>query len=165
MRFSNTAPRFQRMLYVIWVKINQLEVSTCVGGCTHTRASAPTQGHARAQVFPTLYPVADTMRFHPLMMNYKPDGQKPVTNKKNDMKDKQSIHEKAIRLIEGGIVDVDGHSVKLVNVPDMFDTCNSCEMDCLCHIGTEMYYVCIECVGISKKNCILELVTSSSDRL
>ena len=76
------------------------------------------------------------------------------------MKDKQSIHEKAIRLIEGGIVDVDGHSVKLVNVPDMFDTCNSCEMDCLCHIGTEMYYVCIECVGISKKNCILKLVTS-----
>ena len=80
------------------------------------------------------------------------------------MKDKQSIHEKAIRLIEGGIVDVDGHSVKLVNVPDMFDTCNLCEMDCLCHIGTEMCYVCIECVGISKKDCILKLVTSSSNR-
>ena len=78
------------------------------------------------------------------------------------MENKQSIHEKAIRLIEGGIVDVDGHSVKLVNVPDMFDYCNSCEMDCLCHIGTEMYYVCIECVGISKKNCILELVTLDS---
>ena len=80
------------------------------------------------------------------------------------MKNKQSIHEKAIRLIEGGIVEVDGHSVRLVEMPDMFDTCNYCEMDCLCHIGTEMYYVCIESVGISKKNCILELVISSSNR-
>ena len=135
-----------------------------MGGCTHTRASAPTQGHTRAQGSPPLYPVADTTRFHPYPISCKPDGRKPVSNKKNDMKDKQSIHEKAIRLIEGGIVDVDGHSVKLVNVPDGFDTCNSCEMDCLCHIGTEMCYVCIECVGISKKNCILKFVTSSRNR-
>ena len=135
-----------------------------MGECTRTRAGAPMRGYTRAQVSLPLHPVADTTRFHPGMISCKPDGEKPVTSKKNDMKDKQSIHEKAIRLIEGGIVDVDGHSVKLVNVPDMFDTCNSCEMDCLCHIGTEMYYVCIECVGISKKNCILELVTSSSNR-
>ena len=80
------------------------------------------------------------------------------------MKNKQSIHEKAIRLIEGGIVEVDGPSVKLVKIPDSFDTCDSCEMDCLCHIGSEMCYVCIECVEISKKNCILELVTSSRNR-
>ena len=75
------------------------------------------------------------------------------------MKDKQSIHEKAIRLIEGGIVEVDGHSVRLVEMPDMFDTCNYCKMDCLCHIGTEMCDVCIECEEISKKYSILELVT------
>ena len=80
------------------------------------------------------------------------------------MKDKQSIHEKAIRLIEGGIVEVDGHSARLVEIPDSFDTCYHCEMDCLCHTGTEMCSVCIECVEISKKNCILELVTSSSNR-
>ena len=164
MRYSKTAPRFQRMLCVIWVKINQLEVSTCVGGCTHTRASAPVRGCIRAHALTTLHPVADTMRFHPYPVSYKPDGQKPVTNKKNDMEKKLSVHEKAIRLVEGGIVEVDGHSVKLVNVPDMFDTCNSCEMDCLCHNGTEMYYVCIECMGISYKNCNLELVTSSSNR-
>ena len=78
------------------------------------------------------------------------------------MKDKLSIHEKANRLIEGGIVDVDGHSVKLVLIPDKFDTCNYCEMNSLCRIGTEMYYVCIECIGISNKNCILELVTLDS---
>ena len=80
------------------------------------------------------------------------------------MKDKQSIHEKAIRLLEGGIVEVDGHSVRLVNVPDMPYTCNSCEMDSICHNETEMCDVCIKCVEISKKNCILELVTSSSNR-
>ena len=77
---------------------------------------------------------------------------------------KQSIHEKAIRLLEGGIVDVDGHSVSLVVIPDMFDTCNLCEMDCLCHIGSEMCAVCLECVEISKKNCMLKLVTSSNNR-
>ena len=80
------------------------------------------------------------------------------------MKDKQSIHEKAIRLIEGGIVDVDGHSVSLVVIPDSFDTCYHCEMDGICHNETEMCEVCIECVGISKKNCILEPVTSSRNR-
>lgn len=122
------------------------------------------QGHARAHALTTLHPVADTMRLHPQKMSCKPDGRKPVTNKKNDMKDKQSIHEKAIRLIEGGIVDVDGHSVKLVVIPDTFGTCILCEMDCLCHIGTEICDVCIECVEISKKNCILELVTSSRNR-
>ena len=80
------------------------------------------------------------------------------------MKNKQSIHEKAIRLTEGGIVEVDGHSVRLVEIPDMFDTCYCCEMDCLCHTGTEMCDVCIESVETSKKNCILELVTSSSNK-
>lgn len=133
-----------------------------MSGCTHTRAGAPVQGRTRLQGYPPLYPVAETMRFHPYLISCKPDERKPVTNKKNDMKDKRSIYEKAIRLIEGGIVDVDGHSVKLVQIPDKFDTCSDCEMDCLCHIGTEMYYVCIECVGISKKNCILELVTLDS---
>lgn len=78
------------------------------------------------------------------------------------MENKQSIHEKAIRLLEGGIVDVDGHCVKLVEIPDSIDTCNHCEMDCICHLGTEMCSVCIECVEISKKNCILELVTLDS---
>ena len=120
------------------------------------------QGRIRAHALATLHPVADTTRFHPGMISCKPDGEKSVTSKKNDMKDKQSIHEKAIRLIEGGIVEVDGHSVSLVVIPDSIDTCYHCEMDCLCHTGTEMCNVCIECVEISKKNCILELVTLSS---
>lgn len=80
------------------------------------------------------------------------------------MKNKQSIHEKAIRLVEGGIVEVDGHSVKLVKDPYIFDPCFCCEMDCLCHTDTEMYYVCMECDAITNMDCFLELVTSSSNR-
>lgn len=80
------------------------------------------------------------------------------------MKKEQGIHEKAIRLIEGGIVDVDGHSVRLMKIPVEFDTCSNCEMDCLCHKGTEMCDVCEECDAISQRNCILVLVTSSSNR-
>lgn len=77
---------------------------------------------------------------------------------------KQSVHEKAIRLIEGGIVDVDGHSVRLNKDDSELLSCELCDMDCLCHIGTQMCSVCIECCTISKKNCILELVTLSSNR-
>lgn len=70
---------------------------------------------------------------------------------------KNSIHEKAIRLVEGGIVDVDGLSVKLVKDPNLFDPCYLCEMDSLCHIGTEMCSVCEECDHITHMNCFLML--------
>lgn len=115
-----------------------------MGRCTHTRASAPTQGHTRAHALTTLHPVADTMRFQPYPISYKPDGRKPVTNKKNDMKDKQSIHEKAIRLLEGGIVDVDGYSVRVKRTWAYCDACMYCTMDCLFYSGSEMELVCKE---------------------
>jgi len=70
---------------------------------------------------------------------------------------KESVHEKAIRLIEGGIVDVDGHSVKLGKEPYIFDPCFCCEMDSLCHIGNEMYSVCEECDNITHMDCFLIL--------
>lgn len=79
------------------------------------------------------------------------------------MENKQSIHEKAIRLLEGGIVDVDGHSVRVVKTPNYFDACNYCEMDCLCHSGTEMELVCKECDDISKRNCVLKFVRSKNN--
>lgn len=77
------------------------------------------------------------------------------------MKMKQSIHEKAIRLVEGGIVEVDGHCVKLVKLPDIFDPCYCCEMDCLCYSGNEMCYVCEECDAISQMDCFLTLIEQS----
>lgn len=80
------------------------------------------------------------------------------------MENKQSIHEKAIRLLEGGIVEVDGHSVRVSKLPYELDACVECEMDCLCHFGTDIHLVCRECDMISQDNCILVLVTSSSNR-
>lgn len=65
------------------------------------------------------------------------------------MKQKLSVHDKAVRLLEGGIVDVDGHAVKLCDAMDTYDPCLECEMDCLCHRGSEMCSVCEECDMIS----------------
>lgn len=74
---------------------------------------------------------------------------------------KNSIHEKAIRLVEGGIVDVDGHSVQLVKDPDIFNPCYCCEMDSICHSGTEMCSVCEECDNITQMSCFLVLIINS----
>ena len=71
---------------------------------------------------------------------------------------KESIHEKAIRLVEGGIVDVDGHSVRLNKDALTFLPCDCCEMDSICLEGTEMCDVCKECDAITKLDCFLTLV-------
>lgn len=69
-----------------------------------------------------------------------------------------SIHEKAIRLREGGVVEVDGHFVRAVKVGFVYNTCELCEMDCLCHFGTEMLDVCKECDSINGDYYYLKLV-------
>lgn len=68
---------------------------------------------------------------------------------------KNSVHEKAIRLIEGGIVEVGGISVILHSEPNIFDPCFCCDMDSLCHKGNEMCSVCEECDKITNQDCIL----------
>ena len=75
----------------------------------------------------------------------------------------QTIHEKAIRLIEGGLVNVDGHCVKMKQVERNWDSCTICNMDCLCHRDTEMFLVCNECELITLKGCYLELVTNDKE--
>lgn len=80
------------------------------------------------------------------------------------MKEKMSIHDKAIRLIEGGIVDLDGHAVKFGGRGLVFRPCYQCEMDCLCHDGTEMAAVCAECDSILGHDCFLNLVESKGDQ-
>lgn len=72
------------------------------------------------------------------------------------MKEKE-IHNKAIRLLEGGIENVDGHNVTLRKCTNDEDACMICEMDSICRIGTEMYLVCIECDNISQDECYLKL--------
>lgn len=71
------------------------------------------------------------------------------------------IHEKAIRLIEGGVVEVDGLFVRAVRTNVMYDTCDLCEMDCLCRIGTEMLDVCKECDRINANYYYLKLVNKN----
>lgn len=73
---------------------------------------------------------------------------------------KKSVHEKAIRLIEGGIVEVDGLCVKLGKKPRLYIPCYYCEMDSLCHIGNEMCEVCKMCDNITRMDCFLILITN-----
>lgn len=71
---------------------------------------------------------------------------------------KMTIHEKAIRLIEGGIVDVDGHAVRAIKAPVEYCTCEVCDMDSLCHRGTEMADICEECDSVGNWGYYLKLV-------
>lgn len=73
----------------------------------------------------------------------------------------QTIHEKAIRLIEGGQVVVDGHLVRMVHDKYIFDPCICCDIDCSCDMFSEMFSVCIECDIILKEDCYLKLVTNN----
>lgn len=68
------------------------------------------------------------------------------------------LHEKAIRLIEGGEVQAEGLWVRLIKVPYAFDPCLICDMDCLCHQGNEICNLCIECGNITSEGCYLKLV-------
>ena len=73
------------------------------------------------------------------------------------MKDK-SLHEKAIKLLEGGRVEVEGLAVACVRFSGDWNECDECEMDCLCHDGNDICRVCVECSHISGKKCYLRLV-------
>lgn len=71
---------------------------------------------------------------------------------------KKSVHDKAIRLVEGGVVEVDGHCVALGYENYIFDPCFVCEMDSLCHKDNTICDLCMECDSITKKNCFLVLM-------
>lgn len=68
------------------------------------------------------------------------------------------LHEKAIRLIEGGHEQVEGLWVRLIKIPYEVDSCMECEMDCLCHKGNEICNLCTECEKIIGYTCCLKLV-------
>ena len=72
----------------------------------------------------------------------------------------QTILEKAIRLIEGGLVNVDGHCVRLKQTKCDSDICFLCKMDSICKRDSEMMEVCRECDYITYRDCYLELVTN-----
>lgn len=71
--------------------------------------------------------------------------------------EKMSVHDKAVRLCEGGLVEIDGNVVRLVRCNTSGYLCMVCEMDCLCH--EEMAEICSECENLIKIGCYLKLVT------
>lgn len=73
------------------------------------------------------------------------------------MNRERKIHDKAIRLIEGGIVEVDGLSVRMRYEAENEMVCLDCEMDSICRRDSEMYDVCTECDIITRKPCMLVL--------
>ena len=68
------------------------------------------------------------------------------------------LHEKAIRLVEGGHEQAEGLWVRLIKVPYVFDPCFVCDMDSLCHKGNEICDLCEECEKITSEDCYLKLV-------
>lgn len=72
--------------------------------------------------------------------------------------DSKEIHNKAIRLVEGGIVDINGLSVSMRHEPYIFDPCFVCELDSICHKGNDVCNVCEECDSITKEDCFLVLM-------
>lgn len=71
----------------------------------------------------------------------------------------EDVHKKAIRLIEGGIVEVSGLCVRMGRASFELDACGCCDMDCLCHKGNSICDLCEECDSITRDNCFLILVS------
>ena len=70
-----------------------------------------------------------------------------------------TIHDKAIRLVEGGIVEIEADWFRLRKLPDYYDDnpCMECELDSICQI--EHQDICGECEAISHRRCYLQLAS------
>jgi len=75
----------------------------------------------------------------------------------------QMIHEKAIRLIEGGQVVVGGHLVRMEHDKYITEPYHCCDIDYSCSLYSEMYFICKECDKILKKDCFLKLVNNDKE--
>lgn len=64
------------------------------------------------------------------------------------------IHDKAIRLLEGGIVEIDGRFVKAYKVEGVDNPCELCNMDSACNLN--VVTLCAECETISRKRYLLK---------
>jgi hypothetical protein len=64
------------------------------------------------------------------------------------------LHDKAIGLIEGGVVEIDGHFVKASKVEGVNNPCEVCNMDSACRMN--MVDLCAECETISRKRYLLK---------
>lgn len=83
-----------------------------------------------------------------------------IMNKKR--KTELNLHDKAIRLCEGGVVECDGHFVRAVKLPNDADSCANCDMDSACH--DEMPRLCLECDEYEGKTHILKFAYKHRSR-
>lgn len=74
------------------------------------------------------------------------------------MNREKEIHDKAIRLIKGGIVEVDGLCVTLKYGVENISVCPDCEMNSICRQGCSINDLCVACDLITGKPCFLVLV-------
>ena len=65
-----------------------------------------------------------------------------------------TLHAKAVRLAEGGIVEIAGHFVRAVNVPYAENPCEHCEMDSVCRM--EMNDLCAELDAYTRSKNLLK---------
>ena len=70
------------------------------------------------------------------------------------------LHDKAIRLLEGGVVHCSGHAVRAIDVIDNDNVCMLCGMDSACDY--EMVELCAECDSITHSKHILKFAHTTS---
>ena len=66
----------------------------------------------------------------------------------------ENIHEKAVRLAEGGVVEIAGHFVRAICVIGDVSPCALCEMDSACNM--EMTDLCAEVDGYTRSPHLLK---------
>lgn len=77
-----------------------------------------------------------------------------------NMKNELSVHDKAIRLLKGGIVACSGHAVRVVGVITRDNPCMLCDMDSACDM--DMVELCAECDSITHSKHILKFAQTTS---
>lgn len=81
-----------------------------------------------------------------------------MTKKKKEM----SLHDKAVRLCEGGTVECMGHYVRAKAVKTEDLPCLDCKMDSICR--DELCDLCAECDNLTNENHILVLACEQPDK-
>ena len=71
-----------------------------------------------------------------------------------------TVHDKAIRLLEGGVVEIDSNWFRLKKFPADCGHfgCTVCELDSICRY--EHVDICSECEVISHRICCLQLAST-----
>lgn len=81
-----------------------------------------------------------------------------MTKKRKEM----TLHDKAVRLVEGGTVECAGHFVKAKAVKIDDFPCYDCNLDSICR--DELCDLCTECDNLTYKNYMLVLACEQHDK-